>query len=234
MKRRKKKLRVEDIFNEKSIAVFTDASIDRKSNTACSGAVLVYEDFRTEYEDRVLLDSTSNRGEMYAIKLGIEAGLKTGRKNINIFSDSLISVTGLREWIFGWVNKNGKLYNSNKQPVANMELIYEIIQLILDNRHVNINLFHTKGHIDYHDQVQRRKVKELFITHNDGFYIDDRFVSLLKIYNDMVDNNTRANLKVSHNIDEKNKYIYNNLFMELPKNSKKMIKNYKKYTSIYF
>lgn len=85
-----------------------------------------------------------------AIKIGIEEGLKTQRKIINLFSDSQISVKSLKEWIFKW-EKNGRhkkiLLNSSREEPANSAIIMEIVEMIVKNSHVNINIFHQKGHI---------------------------------------------------------------------------------------
>lgn len=193
-----RKLNIKDIFNKNSIAVFVDASVNNENKTTCSGAVIVDENFDTKYTDTVLSNSTNSSGELMAIKLGIEEGLKTERQTINIFSDSLTSVRSLREWIFSWERKGRhkkKLINSNRETVANSNIIMDIVELIVKNNHVKINIFHQKGHIGGNGQ-NYSKIKRLFNTTN-GFIIDDNFVDIMKTYNDMVDYCTRNNLNIA-------------------------------------
>lgn len=193
-----RKLEIKDILNKDSIAVFTDASVNNKNVTVCSGAVTVDENFDTKYTDVVLSDATVTRGELMAIKIGIEEGLKTGKSIINLFSDSMVCIKSLREWIFNW-EKNGrkfnKLINSSRETVVYSDLLMEIVNIIVKNEHVKINLFHQKGHIG-EGNYPYSKIKRLFHTNN-GFIIDDKFIDIMKIYNNMVDNYTRNNLNIA-------------------------------------
>ena len=193
-----RKLNIKDIFNKDSVAVFVDASVNDERNTVCSGAVIVDENFDTKYTDVVLSEATNNKGELMAIKIGIEEGLKTHKKTINIFSDSELSVKSLKEWIFRWA-ENGKhrntLLNSNRKQAANSAIIMEIVEMIVKNSHVNINIFHQKGHIGS-KSYPYSKIKRLF-HNNNGFIIDDNFIDIMKTYNDMVDFYTKNSLNIA-------------------------------------
>nr|DAI13048.1 MAG TPA: RNAseH-like protein [Caudoviricetes sp.] len=193
-----RKLNIKDIFNKDSIAVFVDASVNVERNTACSGAVIVDENFDTKYTDVVLSEATNVKGELVAIKIGIEEGLKTHRKIINLFSDSEISVKSLKEWLFKWEKKGRHkkiLLNSNGEEAVHSAIIMEIVEMIVKNSHVNINIFHQKGHIGS-SSYPYSKIKRLF-HNNNGFIIDDNFIDIMKTYNDMVDHYTKNSLNIA-------------------------------------
>ena len=218
-----KKLTPKMIFNEDTINVFTDASMEPDNYHGCAGAVLVDQFYKATYRDIVLKKSNTYRSELIAIKLGIIEGLKTGRKNINIFSDSLLSINGLRKWVFNWQkrSKDDILLTSEDKKVVNMDIIYDIIKMITKHDDRNINLFHQKGHIGPKDTA---KVMALFKRTN-GYSIDRKMVAVLKQYNDMVDHCTRTNLKTRNTIKRRYK-AHGRMFYKLP-NSKKLLNKYK-------
>ena len=70
---------------------------------------------------------------------------------INIFSDSGISIRGVREWIFHWIynankSKSNMLINYEGKPVAN-QIYFKVIfnTIILNN--LDVHFYHQKGHI---------------------------------------------------------------------------------------
>lgn len=224
-----KVLQIEQIFNKDSVGIFTDASMDNTKKCACAGAVIVHDDFTTSYVDVILNDATVNRAELIGIKLGIEEGLKLKKKNINIFSDSLLSINSLRHWIFKWSDRSedGILINSNNKPVVNMDIIYDIVELIYENKDTNINLFHQKGHISLPGDYT--KVAGLFRRTNDGYQLSKKFATILKTYNDMVDYCTRNNLRVRNTVNRE-KTLHYSMF-DRP-TEKRVVQGYKPHAKI--
>ena len=187
-------IRYNQIFNEKTLNIFTDASVyNYKGETmGAPGYVAVIGD--TFYTERstILRESTNNESELYAIYMAIQLALQLRNQVevINIFSDSQFAVFGLREWIFNWMNhiKNDRLFNSSDKEVANQKLFMNIIYTIL-LYDLRISIYHNRGHF------KKNQVKEfikLFTKHNFlNDYIDYEAAYKIMYYNDKVDNNTR-------------------------------------------
>ena len=102
-----------------------------------------------------LFNTTNNESALYAIYLGILQAVKFRSmmpnkiKQIYLFSDSKISLIGIREWIYKWVNnvKDGLMLSSSGKPVANQAIILRCIQLMLEND-LEVVLSHTDGHVN--------------------------------------------------------------------------------------
>ena len=99
-----------DIFTPDAINIFTDASIKKLNSgetIGCAGCVLifgelVYRNIQEEYQ--IIRNTTSNNSEIKAVRLGIHNVLryKNQYRKIRLFSDSQISIFGIRERIFNW------------------------------------------------------------------------------------------------------------------------------------
>lgn len=151
-----------DIFNPGTLNIFTDASIKtigaskNSESLGGPGAVCVYthEDGGTSILDQswyVERYATNNSAEIKAISLGISKAVQYSNRfnKINLFSDSMICVHGLREWMFNWVNcigNDGNMYSSSGKPVANQSTFTSIVNTIL-HYNLNISLYHQKGHV---------------------------------------------------------------------------------------
>ena len=118
-------------LDSKSLFIFTDASVTKygvckEEYVSCSGAVAcIWEENTYEIIDQTFMVnriSTSNNGEIKAIYYGLLLALKYKKdyENIYLFSDSKISIYGLREWIEGWVqnSKGDQLLGSTNEPVS--------------------------------------------------------------------------------------------------------------------
>lgn len=187
-----------NFYNDKTLNIFTDASVISYQGEyyCCGGAVAIFgpsiyniieESFRVHR-------ATNNYGELDSILQGILLALKiksiysNAVENINLFSDSAISVNGLREWIFGWAKraKNNTYYNSDGNLVANQELFKKIVYLITSNN-LKMNIFHMRGHID---RVGYAKAIKSFKSVN-GIELSIDTFKLLAYMNDYVDNKSR-------------------------------------------
>lgn len=209
-----------NIFKDNVINIFTDASV-LNNNTgetiSCSGAVMVMnnEDVSDiRHSVQVLRDSTNNHGEIMAINLGIDFAIDItnySRENnlpipeINLFSDSKISVCGLRQWIFNWINcsTKGVMFSSSGKPVANQDIYKSIVYKIVINN-INLNLYHQKGHVNERKEKSVINAQRVFNESN-GTRVDNLdLIRRLSHYNNMIDQLTRDYLYI-----EKNEGLFN-------------------------
>ena len=138
--------------------IFCDASAlsgDRRG--ACAGS-LVCERMsqHTALHASIQPTGTNNSGEIGAILNAVYLAGQIKEKNpyevftFNIFSDSIISIRGVREWIFHWIynankQRNNILTLSNGTPVSNQIYFKIIFNQIILNR-LDIHFYHQIGH----------------------------------------------------------------------------------------
>lgn len=186
-----------------ALNVFCDASLTtvEDKTTSCPGFAIVYQNKIIKSDYKVIFNSSNNYGEIYAIRMGIKAVYDMGYKlgsvsRINVFSDSQISIFGLREWIFTWYrNLNSEkqmVANDRKSEIANQEVYNSIVNLVAYEG-IPIHLYHQLGHKNYNNIKHIRKVITSFNTvNNERITIDEaRYISY---YNEFVDKYTRINL----------------------------------------
>ena len=184
-------------MNSKELEIFCDASIRRYPDGrvfGCAGAIApVYKSKSLE----VIPDTTNNAAEISAIYLGVKMAkqlkdLYPEIEEITIYSDSKVSVFGLREWMRTWINnsQNGVLYGSSKDtPIANQQIFLKIIAF-LESNNLTINLKHQKGHVSMLNQNKLDKARKLYFESNNEF-IDTQTLSRISFYNNVVDEETR-------------------------------------------
>lgn len=197
-----KVLRFGDIFNDQTLNIFTDASISKLPNgsyRSCPGLIAYVKPNRSCFSHiRVLENSTNNEGEIYAIFDAVQYAALNKQYKINIFSDSLISVKGLKEWIYGWINNSRDkiLYNASGQPVSNQYYFLAIISYIL-SENISLNLYHIHGHINSSNKYNLINTAKQFIQINKLDYdtIDLNLIKTMVDANNRVDNMTRTTLE---------------------------------------
>lgn len=188
------------IFN-----LFCDASIDTDKKTACGGCYIVaqYPNNRVEqinYSLIIQLNATNNSSEIMAIYAGICEALKLREQYPNavfrLFSDSKISLYGLRDWMKNWlknIREDGTLISSSGKPVMNQQRFIEIYNLIVRNE-LHIELYHQRGHV-LDGKVSEERARVQFIRANkvtpEMLGLNTRYISEC---NDMIDNLTRTAL----------------------------------------
>lgn len=187
-----------DIFNEYTLNIFTDASTIKNGNeiVGAPGYVAVIGNNIAYQDVRILRESTNNESEIYAVLMAIQYAVynRDKVKVINIFSDSQFAVFGLREWIFNWMNNitDDRLHNSSNKQVANQKIFMNIIYTILQYD-LKVSIYHNRGHFT------QNKIDEfilLFKKHNFlNDYIDKEIASTIMYYNDIIDRYTRDTLK---------------------------------------
>lgn len=190
-----------NIFNEYTLNIFTDASLTKVHDECitCSGAVVITAPDINSPDTQIIdsiykinRDSTNNIGEIIGIELGIDLALKWRGQfsTINLFSDSKISLFGLREWFTKWkYNPNtGLLYGSAGTPIANQSHFLKIMYTIVQYGLV-INLYHVPGHADFN-----KFIKVFRESNNVRSFIDRNLISEMIKYNDFIDESTRSTL----------------------------------------
>ena len=124
-------IQISQFHNENTLNIFSDASIigRRGEFTGCYGAVAVVKDDIIDQNYRIVSYTTNNNSEIKGIRSAIDIAIKYKDiyPFINIFSDSQVSINGLRSYIYGWrINPNdGLLYTKMKKRVSNQEIFVE-------------------------------------------------------------------------------------------------------------
>lgn len=192
------------LYNDGTINIFCDASMviynkstgkrKRQVSDGCSGAIAMCKDTMLEEQYRIANRSTNNECEIKAIRIGIDLALKYRNQFsfINIFSDSQVSICGIRDWIFTWRNKDNKLYAANAgKLIANQNVFKEIVMMIEENR-LLVNLFNQKGHVKINNELSFYHAAEVFYNANQlPEYPDEESVRYISFYNNLVDNRSR-------------------------------------------
>ena len=144
------------------INLFCDASIDVDRKIACAGCYIVVQGESIHsnplplyYKMYIQHNATNNSAEILAIWAGVTEAIKLRQSKPNatfrLFSDSKISLYGLRDWIKNWI-KNSENANTNVlissvgQPVANQQCFIDIFNLIVESG-LKIELYHQRGHV---------------------------------------------------------------------------------------
>ena len=200
-----------EIFN-----FFCDASIDMCKHIACAGCYSVLQIDNTiegiySVKKYIQIDATNNSAEILAIWLGIVEALEIRKTHPNaifrLFSDSKISLYGVRDWMKNWIKNsqvNGckNLISSSGQPVCNQQCFIDIFNLIVENN-LHIEFYHQRGHVG--EKVNIKQARTQFVRANkispEG--IGQSFENLC-YFNTMVDEGTRDSLKA---------YIYDGILL---------------------
>lgn len=204
------------IYDPNVLNIFTDASMYsgkyKGYSVGCAGVELAtaacrYDVSNNLYQNGyipnyvITLDTTNNNSELIAIRQGILFAIanKDRFNEINLFSDSLISVKALREWIEGWFykslkksqNENITLTTASGAPVANQDIIKNIVALIYYNN-LSINIYHQRGHCSNDlDTVKKDFIK----MNNIKSLVYDSFIKQISDINDVVDRRSRYIMK---------------------------------------
>lgn len=199
-------LLLEDISNNESLNIFSDASTKKckKDRMAAAYAVVaVCKDDFIETEVRIHSDTTVNAEEARGVRTALSIALLHRKefKRINIFSDSKITIYGLREWRRNWIFKNGQLYSkSTGKLVSNQGLFAEMYMMSEELCRTNIlNLYHIKGHITNGNYKNCKDAVKSFKNENKIYdNVDINLIRYLTTYNNHVDSLSRNRLNTSN------------------------------------
>ena len=194
-----------DIFKTDDILnIFSDASMRTISKNnrilaSCYGSVAVNKDTIVDEWFRCQSESTVPAAEIRGIRCSLILALKWRHmfRTINIFSDSQISVFGLRDYIYNWkYNENERKYylgKGTKNEVKNQELFIECYYLLQELKKTNIvNIFHQKGHVDNGFDTIKRAAEAFKISNGVQGTVSYEFIRYISVYNNYVDNKSRS------------------------------------------
>lgn len=218
-----KEINTLDIFNDRNLNIFTDASIIKQSYgfDGCSGCIAVTTNGnKIDIDSNLAIrkDTTNNESEIAAIQFGIAYACKFKQLfpniHINLFSDSKISVMGLKEWIYSWIknSRNGILISSSGQAVKNQNVFLDCIDMIIKNN-LDISIYHINGHVKNNDKQELYKALMSFREVNNltNYYIDMELFKKLCCCNDIIDNISRDILsgkEISVELNEMSKIAF--------------------------
>lgn len=189
------------------INIFCDASIDTNKKIACGGCYIVMQDNEIHpigYKMYIQHNATNNSAEILAIWTGIAEAIRIRQSYPNaifrLFSDSKISLYGLRDWIKNWI-KNSQvrgtdiLINSSGQEVANQQYFIDIFNVIVETG-LHIEFYHQRGHVGESGGVNLERARTQFIKANkvspENLGLGIEFISLCNHY---IDSATRTAMR---------------------------------------
>ena len=207
-----------NFYNPYTLNIFTDTSTikvgKRKKPIWVSGfgALAINGDNIIEAVTRINTDCPINKGEIRGIKLGICLALKYNQfSNINIFSDSQISVLGIRDRIFNYVSgcRNHEMVLYKKvggsiNIMQNQDDYLEIIDLVIRNQ-LRINFWHVKAHVNTRNYKDLEMAARVFQSSNNiRDSVDINLINYISCNNNKIDSICKKAL----NERDKSDYIF--------------------------
>ena len=157
------------------INLFCDASIDPNTKTACGGTYATTQDENNigtiGISGYIQEQATNNSAEILAVWTGVTQAISLQRDYPNavfrLFSDSKISIYGVRDWVADWIRKmrhDGTLISSSGKPVANQQRFIDVFNIIVEHR-FPIEFYHQRGHVS-DGRVSISEARRNFISTN--------------------------------------------------------------------
>ena len=204
-------------YNDDTLNIFCDASIVGKYDnfTGCYGVIAVVKDNIIDTCYRIASNTTNNNSEIKGLRAAISMAnkWKNNFKFINIFSDSQISIFGLRDYIYRWKYnpRDGKLYGSAKTPIANQNIFIECHYMMKELESITsteIKIYHQSGHVG--NSYNAIKEAALVFAKSNGFpgKIDLNLIRYISTFNNYVDQTSRSLLRNSNTKIEYSDPIY--------------------------
>lgn len=179
--------------------IYVDASIDLDTKIGCAGAVIVdrKKDVIVNESYGLKKGSTNNMCEIIALWMGIYKAINMLYTEqlpfqVNLFSDSKVSLFGLRDWIANWITsmKDGHLWTTSG-PAMNEEWFVDSYNAIVSSG-IKLKYFHQKGHVNINSSRALFEADKMFRTSNN---ISPNKVGvrpdIFSKYNDHVDKHSR-------------------------------------------
>lgn len=188
-----------DVINEHTLNIFTDASIRNRSYgyDGCYGAIAVYNNTVIDEIYRINTNTTNNNSEIKGVRAGVILALKYQHqfKTINIFSDSQISIFGIRDRLVTWeISPTGKLIGKSGQEIQSQNIFLEIMYLMLQYN-LRVNFLHQKGHINIKNINSLYEAQHVFRASNSiRGIVDLNIIRFISRWNCIVDETSRSRL----------------------------------------
>ena len=208
-----------DIYNDYTLNIFSDASMDNINNVCCYGSIAACRDSILNQSFFVRKDTPINHAELLGIihSLNYAYQYQNMFRVINIFSDSLININTLRNLdtlklreIENGILNDYELCRGNK-PLANQQAIkeaYYLIQVLKNNPNVIVNFIYQPGH-QFNDNGRLKSLKDGYVKYkvnNNTEDINKQLLVYLSRYNDYVDRFTRSAI-IDMAIREEQRYV---------------------------
>jgi len=189
-------IQLKDFTKPEILNIFCDASMRQrgKFKDGCYGAIAVNGNSVIEEAYRVASDTTNNNAEIKGIRLAVSLAAKYRDKFpiINIFSDSQISVLGVRDRYDTWkCGPDGILRGSVGDPIKSQEVFIEI-RKIMEDYDLKINFWHQKGHVSNTYKSLQDACHVFAASNSIRRGIDINLIRFISHYNNMVDMNSRS------------------------------------------
>ena len=196
-------IKINQFHNENTINIFSDASITGKPGkfTGCYGVVAVVGDNIIDQTYKIVSHTTNNNSEIKGIRAALDIAMKYKDiyPYINIFSDSLISINGIRDYINKWIinPQNGMLYSRTNKMVANQEIFIENYRILKELQLSSsiITLYHQAAHIDNNYNSLLKAADSFKKSNLIKGKIDLNFIRYICTWNNYVDTTSRSMLK---------------------------------------
>ena len=193
------------VINPWTINIFSDASTKtayRGSPTdACYGAIAYCEFDKVDEWYRIIHDTTSNHAEIKGINLAVRLAIYLRDiypvSRFNIFSDSQISVYGMRDRYGNRYLADNHIYSSSNDNslISSQEVYVETMQMIADYQ-LPVSLWNQKAHVAMSHSKSLEHAKNSFCTCNrPKAVVDDDFIYYISEKNNEVDKTSRCILK---------------------------------------
>ena len=190
------------IYNENTLNLFSDASmrnVRKDILSSCYGSVAVSKDTIINELFRLNTNTTVPAAEIRGIRCSLSLALQYRNmfKNINIFSDSQISVFGIRDYIWNWkLTGNYVFVNRSGEEAKNQELYIECLEMLLDLSRTNtVNIFHQAGHVENGLSNLKNAINVFKSSNNIPGKIDYNLIRYISTYNNYVDEKSRSILR---------------------------------------
>lgn len=193
-------IKLNDFVNDETLNIFCDASILPLGNNefaGCYGAIAKCKDRLIDQRYFICSNTTNNNSEIKAIRTGIQiaCAYKQYFRNINIFSDSEISILGIRDRIFDWYLCDNNLYGFKYNKIASQSIYVEIVTMTLNND-LYIGFYHQKGHVVCSYNNNLLTARQVFkASNNIRSDIDINLIKYISDNNNKIDGLTRLALR---------------------------------------
>ena len=191
------------IYNENTLNLFSDASMRNTTRkdilSSCYGSVAVSKDTIINELFRLNTNTTVPAAEIRGLRCSLSLALQYRNmfKNINIFSDSQISVFCIRDYIWNWkLTGNYVFVNRSGEEAKNQELYIECLEMLLDLSRTNtVNIFHQAGHVENGLSNLKNAINVFKSSNNIPGKIDYNLIRYISTYNNYVDEKSRSILR---------------------------------------
>lgn len=206
-------VQLSQFYNENTLNIFSDASMlgNNGKQTGCYAAVAVVMDEKIDSTYRLVSDSTSNNSEIKGVRAAIDIAnkYKDRYKFINILCDNLISINGLREYIYKWRYDeiDNVMRTSTGKVASNQEIFIEAHRMLveLEQSPCIIKLWHQSGHVTGGFESINTAANSFAKMNGISGRVDLNLIRYLSEWNNYVDQTSRSLLK--RNIENSMTYM---------------------------